>query len=496
MLWRNFFLFYDIFFLCKVFFRSLKCYHWAYSLIVIMCRVDVRKTVASTLLCVSIVFVFFILSACSNSADADEQYIVEMDELLSSAKSSSSVKSSSSKNKVSSSSYGPFKPNNKEFPYAGIPRIEIETVDRLAIEDRETEIPAKLLIWGEKKAESDTLDLTIRGRGNTSWLAMPKKSYKIEFAKKQSLLGMPKDKDWALIANYADKTLMKNYLMYHLSADLGAYYSPRCEFAELYLNGEYLGVYLVTETIKIGTNRINAPKDSSYIVEFDEKYRKNEQVFFSELVTGKSYEKPYRVHDPKNASEEVLSIVENHVRAFETAMIEFGSNKENNIEKWIDIDEYVKHFWLQEFSKNPDSRFYTSVYFSWTVGDVIKMGPVWDFDIAFGGNSLTEPTEDWYTRESYWNIYVFRDTLVRSERAKYWKENKNTFSSVLTKIDSVRRVLNDAAKNNFKKWDVLQSTEYDYHRHSYTTYKEAAEDLKTWIKQRIKWIDSQMQDVK
>ena len=130
------------------------------------------------------------------------------------------------------------------------------------------------------------------------------------------------------------------------------------------------------------------------------------------------------------------------------------------------------------------------------MGDVIKMGPVWDFDIAFGGNSLTEPTEDWYTRESYWNIYVFRDTLVRSERAKYWKENKSTFSSALTKIDSVRRVLNDAAKNNFKKWDVLQSTEYDYHRHSYTTYKEAAEDLKTWIKQRIKWIDSQMQDVK
>ena len=66
------------------------------------------------------------------------------------------------------------------------------------------------------------------------------------------MLGMPKDKDWALISNYADKTLMKNYLMYNLSAKLGAFYSPRCEFAELYLNGEYLGVYLLTETIKIG----------------------------------------------------------------------------------------------------------------------------------------------------------------------------------------------------------------------------------------------------
>lgn len=465
-----------------------------------MCRVDVRKTVASTLLCVSIVFVFFILSACSNSADADEQYIVEMDELLSSAKSSSSVKSSSSKNKVSSSSvkssssYGHFKPNNKEFPYAGIPRIEIETVDRLAIEDRETEIPAKLLIWGEKKAESDTLDLTIRGRGNTSWTTMPKKSYKIEFSKKQSLLGMPKDKDWALISNYADKTLMKNYLMYRLSADLGAYYSPRCEFAELYLNGEYLGVYLVTETIKIGTNRINAPKDSSYIVEFDEKYRKNEQVFFSEIITGESFKKPYRVHDPKNASEETLSILEKYIREFETALKKFDSKKDNNVMKWVDVDEYVKHYWVQEFSKNPDSRFYTSVYFSWTVGDVIKMGPVWDFDIAFGGQNdqKTDHPEDWHTKERYWNIYIFRDAFLQNKRNNFWIDNKSLFSGVLNKIDSLRTALQNAANNNFNKWNILQSTEYVYHSQSYSSYKDAAEDLKTWIRQRMEWIDSQI----
>jgi spore coat protein CotH len=84
------------------------------------------------------------------------------------------------------------------------------------------------------------------------------------------MLGLPKDKDWALIANYADKTLMKNYLVYNLSANLGAYYSPRCEFAELFLNGEYLGVYLLTETIKIAKNRINIPKNENrYIVEVD-----------------------------------------------------------------------------------------------------------------------------------------------------------------------------------------------------------------------------------
>ena len=139
--------------------------------------------------------------------------------------------------------------DDTEYPYAGIPRIVIETENRRAIKDRETEIPARLQIWGEEAPESEIMELTIRGRGNTSWLYIPKKSYKIEFVNKQEMLGMPKDRDWALISNYADKTLMKNYLMYHLSAKMGIFYAPRCEFAELYINSEYLGVYLLTETM-------------------------------------------------------------------------------------------------------------------------------------------------------------------------------------------------------------------------------------------------------
>ena len=101
-----------------------------------------------------------------------------------------------------------------EYPYADIPRIVIETADFLEIRDRETELPAKLQIWGENYPESEVMNLTIRGRGNSSWTDMPKKSYKIEFINKQEMLGMPKDRDWALIANYADKTLMKNYSLW------------------------------------------------------------------------------------------------------------------------------------------------------------------------------------------------------------------------------------------------------------------------------------------
>ena len=181
------------------------------------------KYFAVSMMALIAIFSMTLLNACDNSTEVDAS-----ESKTSLQKSSSSKAKSSSSKKAYPDS---FKPNDKEYPYANIPRIVIYTENQQKIKDRETEIPAKLQIWGKKEAESEVLNLTIRGRGNSSW-SMPKKSYKIELAKKQSMLGMPKDRDWALIANYADKTLMKNYLMYHLSADLGAYYAPRCEFAE------------------------------------------------------------------------------------------------------------------------------------------------------------------------------------------------------------------------------------------------------------------------
>lgn len=438
-----------------------------------------------------------VFSACSNSVldvGADERDCVA---LISQEKLLLSVGSSSSKAKSFSSIEAypkTFKPNDKEYPYANIPRIVIETEYRTKIKDRETEIPAKLQIWGKKEAETEVLDLTIRGRGNTSW-ALPKKSYKIEFAKKQKVLGMPKDKDWALIANYADKTLMKNYLMYRLSASLNSFYAPKCEFAELYLNGEYLGVYLIVESIKIAKNRVNIPNNSdSYIVEADAKYRSNEQVFISKIIYDDSLGKAFRVHTPKNASLESLATIENFVLNFERFIKKIEWQKNNNIEQWLDVDEYIKHYWIQEFSKNPDAVFYTSVYFVWVKDDVIKMGPVWDFDLSMGGHPTIYTSDKWHIRRAYWNPYLFQDSVYFYQNRKFWIEQKESFLSVLNTADSVKSVLQKAAENNYKRWDILESTSCVYHNKAYQSYNEAVDDMKDWLQKRMLWIDEHIDD--
>lgn len=389
-----------------------------------------------------------------------------------------------------------FKPADEEYPYAGIPRIVIETENRQAIKSRKTEIPAKLQIWGEKEAESEVLDLTIRGRGNTSWGNMPKKSYKIEFEKRQSMLGMPKDKDWALISNYADRSLLRNYTAYRLSAALGAYYAPKCEFAELYLNGEYLGLYLLSETVKIGKNRINIPEDDySYIVEVDEKYDASEQVVFSDVLITKNKGKAFRVHDPKDASTFALDSIEGFIRSFENHLMTFDTGKDNDFESWIDVGESVKHYWVQEFSKNPDAEFYTSVYFSWVKGEKIKMGPVWDFDLAYGNhkNEKVNSAEEWYMRK-YWYFYLYRDLTYKKRLRECWLENKILFERVLDSIDVYRALIEKASQNNFKRWDILNLVDDAFFHKLYSSYNDAVEDLKEWISQRFQWINRQYEE--
>lgn len=387
-------------------------------------------------------------------------------------------------------------PQDSAYPYADIPRIVIETEGRQKIEDRENEIPAKLRIWGKESVLSDLQNITIRGRGNSSW-EMPQKGYKIEFEKGAAPLGLPQNRDWALIANYADKSLVKNYITYRLSEMLGALYSPKCDFAELYLNGEYQGVYLLTETIKVGKNRVNIPKDNnSFLVEADEKYKDDEQVIFSDILTRDSVGKAYRVHNPKDASEFTLSVLKKHIEEFENFIYLIDRTKPNDIEAWLDIDESIKFYWIQEFSKNPDALFYTSVYFTWTVGDKIKMGPVWDFDLAYGGHEsqeITSPT-NWYITK-YWYKFLVRDADYKSQLNKFWFKKRNTFEALLDTVDATKKRIKKAANNNFKRWDILGSTAYEHHTKQFNSYDEAILDLKNWMIQRIEWIDENLDPI-
>lgn len=376
--------------------------------------------------------------------------------------------------------------DDSDYPYAGLPRIIIEIDEFAQIRDRETELPAKLQIYGKDAPESDILDLTIRGRGNSSFTGMPKPSYKIEFDNKQELFGMPKDRDWALVANSADKTLLKNFITYKLAGWLGDEYTPRSTFVELYLNRQYQGVYQLTETVKVGKNRVNIPKQgNSFLLERGPTERGGEHFVVTKKGTS------FGIKFPKNPDESAIQVMEGNLNRFEDFLAD-GSG--HQISEFLDFEDYLRYYWIQELAKNLDGAFRRSIFLTWYEGEKIQMGPVWDFDVAYGNwtaDTLRTPT-DWYVRPSGWNGLIFKQDIHWQAAVKYWESHRAFFKTLPDSIRKYAQELEPATKNEFKRWPILENTENWTYKEAYDSYDEAVDTLNSWITQRIEWIDGHL----
>lgn len=297
---------------------------------------------------------------------------------------------------------------------------------------------------------------------------------------------MPSNRDWTLIANFADKTLIRNHLVYQLSRQLRKdAYSPRDKFVELYLNSDYVGVYQLTETIKEDQNRVNLTESPHpFLVEFDNEPKPKDIIITSQMG------KIFNLHYPKSPTESNIKWLSTKLNDFENYL----QTKKQSYRFWINSEDYIRHYWIQEFSNNTDGDFNRSVFFSINSEDKISMGPVWDFDLSFG-NHFTEDVKSyqaWRIRKSYWNHYLFSDSSFLFETNQYWKQNRIYFESTLDSIESYKSFLQKAAKNNFKRWNILKDTKNWWRPKAYNSYNEATEDLKEWISNRIKWINTQI----
>lgn len=375
------------------------------------------------------------------------------------------------------------------YPYAGLPRIVIETKDYAGVRDRETEIPSRLQIYGEKAPESEVLELTVRGRGNSSFM-MPKYGMKLEFEDKVSLFGMPRSKDWALVANFGDKTHLRNYMMTRLSEWLGAKYTPKMQFVEVYLNRNYMGLYLFAETVKVAKDRVNIEKnDSTFLVE-----KEDTKKYDPPYVITDDFNYIYHIKSPKEPSEESQQLLLDHLNLFENFLTHQYRYPRDEILKWIDLDDYLLFYWVQEYSKNEDGNYARSVFFTWTKGEPIHFGPLWDFDLAFGNASRerNQNPEDWYIRTYRLNYYVMNSPVVDSAASAYWRKHSDTFYELIDSIPVYRSIIERAIKNEYRRWPVMQNTENWALKDPYDSYDEAVETMVDWMKKRYQWIDKEI----
>lgn len=376
--------------------------------------------------------------------------------------------------------------DDSQYPYADVPRIVIETEDFKEIRDRETEIPSHLQIYGENAPESPVYTLTVRGRGNSSF-KMPKYGMKLEFDEKVSLLGMPENRDWALVGNFGDKTHLRNFMMTRLSEWLMARYTTRCRYVEVYLNRKYVGLYLLSETVKVGKYRVNIAKnDSSFLFE-KESSKKQDSPF---VTTSMGFS--FHVKNPRDLKPESAEMLLSHLNAFEEYIQKGSARSGMRMDEWIDVYDFLRYYWVQEYSKNEDGNFARSIFMTWQKGGLLHFGPLWDFDISFGNESYkrNRSPDGWYIRNRYWFNYIMKDADLRDAVRNYWLENRDVFHALIDSVPLYVSNISRALENEYRRWPIMENTENWALKDPYKDYDEALDSLVLWMEARYEWIDN------
>ena len=383
--------------------------------------------------------------------------------------------------------------------FTGMPVVYIETEGQAPITSKDEYINGQITIItnGRGEAGMDQAEIEIRGRGNTTW-QMSKKPYKIKFPERTEVLGMPEHKIWVLLANFSDKTLLRNHTAFRLSQQVGLGYTPRSQFVDLYLNGAYWGNYQLTEQIKIDKNRLDIDEldaddtaedkiTGGYLLEIDG--RPDEDVSFRSTQGIR-----FVIKSPEEGSSEQVEYIRQYVQATEDAL--FADNfadAQAGYTQYIDVDSFVDWYLLNELAKNTDAKFANSVYLHKPRGGKLTMGPVWDYDISMGNVDYSpgEFTEGWYIREASWFQRLFQDPAFEQRVKARWQVFKPEIDGLIADIDQQAASLEQSQRLNFGRWNILG---YKVWPNPVATgsYSGEVAYLKDWLTKRTNWMDGEM----
>lgn len=411
-----------------------------------------------------------------------------------------------------------------------LPLIIVDTAGKSISDEPKIDATMSIINGSETNRLSDAATavtkIRIEVRGASSQM-FDKKSYGFETVgasgkdKDKSLLGLPPESDWILYGPHSDKTLMRNYLAFHLSNKIGRY-APRTRFAEVFLmdskgplKEKYVGVYLLVEKIKRGDERVDVSRlkqrgkkskrklSGGYILKID-RLDGPESYFTSELGTVLGHVSPRgdRLDDERRSwirrdfSRIERSLATNDFR-----------DSENGYARYIDAGSFIDYFLLNELFKNVDAYFLST--FLHKRDGRLHMGPIWDLNLSAGNASyggvwhaegwmlFPEDTRRASTRVFWWDR-LFEDPSFRAKLIARWRElRQGDFApdAILAQIDATAARLEDAQRRNFQRWPVLGNYVWPNPRPYAKTYTGEIRQLKDWFAKRIDWMDANIESL-
>lgn len=348
----------------------------------------------------------------------------------------------------------------------------------------------------------------VKGRGNSTW-GWEKKPYALKLDSKQEVLGMPKHKRWCLIANYMDRTHLRNRVAYHVSDATDLAYTTRNQYVELYFNNAYQGLYLLTEQIKEDKNRVNITEMKSsdnsgdavtggYLLEFDTNY--DEDKRFRSKYTNIPVNLKYP--DPEDITTDQWNYIQDYVNKVDEAISKLnqGTGSSSAVFDLLDRASMIDFWIVFEVMANHEVLHPKSIYFHKDRGGKLIAGPVWDFDYE----TLVQHTQTkwinynlsyvynefpWY-ENNWWNILLKKDASFRADVKKRWNELYPFLSKIPDYMDSERAYIAAAVQRNNQRWTSINTG----HPNGDETlsFDAAVERLKSVWNTRLQWMNSQI----
>lgn len=238
----------------------------------------------------------------------------------------------------------------------------------------------------------------IRGRGNSTWLWYDKKPYRIKFDQSTKVLGIKKNKDWVLLANYRDVSKMMNAYCSLAAKMMGLPYTTPVRFAEVFLNGEYKGIYQVAEQVEVGGNRVDIDEEDGVLLSFDVDDGPEESPSSGDNFWTEVYEMPTCIKSPDNLSSARLDSIKAELAVLERAI---QAHDYDLCDSLMDLSSYIAMIQLQEYVYNVELSAPRSVYMFRDKGGKWTLGPAWDWDAGF-----CFQWSDMYTGHTYFESYT------------------------------------------------------------------------------------------
>ena len=390
----------------------------------------------------------------------------------------------------------------------GLPTVYVDTQNGRAVSSKTTFVPATVQIKGTDTYEGlDAVNCEIRGRGNTTW-TWPKKPYLVKLEEKQHVFGMHTHKRWVLLANFMDRTLMRNLVSMKVASLTSLAWTPGCVPVELVLNGTHLGSYLLIEQVRVDNHRVNITEMTAddnageavtggYLLELDFHYDNEVQWVDPH---GRNHQWgdgiPFGIKypDPDDLTTQQLNYIKKYV--YDTAEAIYGNDftdPEKGYAAWIDVDSFIDYWIVFEVMGNHELGNPGSVFFHKDRGGKLVAGPCWDFDWGVLSYS-TSPHAQYglVNGEAIWYARLFQDPAFKAQVKARFQELLPELEKIPDYMDECEKLLTQSARLNFAMWnpadDRTQNGGHIINGDENMSFHDAVARLKGIYKDRLKVI--------